>query len=695
MGPSLPRTLLAAALGLAGCATAQAAPAPEPRTFQPSDVARLQTVVDATICPDGQRVAYAVAVPREPFDGKDGPARVHLGVWGPGGKTRIYVGGKSSVGQVRCKPDSAAISFLAKRGDDKDRALYQIPVDGGEATRLLVHKGGIRSYSWHPDGNVVAFLATEPKPKEEKSLEDKGFDAKVYEESAEPVRVWIATLAPPGEDAEEPTMLALEGSASELHWSPDGTRLAVAMAPTSLIDDHYMKRRVRVVDPKSGKVLARLDNPGKLSKIRWSPDSKRLALLAGGDITDPSAGRLLVGDASGGALLAVLPDLEGAFQDLAWRDAASVVAIVNESTKTSVRTVHLDTGEATDVLAAKEHAWYRLSLARESGKLALLGDSPSHPREVFVSDLTGAAPTRATNVNPWLADIALGKQEVIRFPARDGLEIEGLLIHPVRRKKGRRVPLIVQVHGGPESHYRNGWLTYYSYPGQVAAGRGFAIFYPNYRGSTGRGATFAKLSQGDPAGKEFDDVVDGVDHLVSIGLVDKAKVGITGGSYGGYASAWGATFYSDRYAASVMFVGISDLVSKVGTTDIPQEMFHVHYGQAWPWQDWQKALERSPIFHAHKSVTPTLILHGDRDPRVDPGQSRELYRHLKLRGKAPVRLVLFPGEGHGNRRAASRIDYNLRMLRWMTHYLQGPGGEPPAYEVDYDAGLDRESDKDG
>jgi dipeptidyl aminopeptidase/acylaminoacyl peptidase len=102
-----------------------------------------------------------------------------------------------------------------------------------------------------------------------------------------------------------------------------------------------------------------------------------------------------------------------------------------------------------------------------------------------------------------------------------------------------------------------------------------------------------------------------------------------------------------------------------------------------PWDDWQFWLDRSPVFHAAKSRTPTLILHGTADPRVHPTQSLELYRHLKLHGKAPVRLVWYPGEGHGNARAASRLDYNLRMMQWMTHYLKGPGGAPPPYDIDY------------
>jgi dipeptidyl aminopeptidase/acylaminoacyl peptidase len=132
-----------------------------------------------------------------------------------------------------------------------------------------------------------------------------------------------------------------------------------------------------------------------------------------------------------------------------------------------------------------------------------------------------------------------------------------------------------------------------------------------------------------------------------------------------------------------MFVGISDNISKVGTTDIPYEMYMVHH-RKWLWDDWKYFLERSPIYHIKKGRTPTLILHGKDDPRVHPGQSMELFRHLKTLGKVPIRLVFYPGEGHGNRKSAGRYDYSLRLLRWMEHFLKGPGGKAPDKDLDYD-----------
>ncbi|MEM9879566.1 MAG: prolyl oligopeptidase family serine peptidase, partial [Pseudomonadota bacterium] len=165
------------------------------------------------------------------------------------------------------------------------------------------------------------------------------------------------------------------------------------------------------------------------------------------------------------------------------------------------------------------------------------------------------------------------------------------------------------------------------------------------------------------------------------GLVDDTRVGITGGSYGGYAAAWAATALSQHFAASVMFVGISNQISKFGTTDIPNEMYLVH-SRIWPWEDWGKMLRASPITYAGQSRTPTLILHGEEDTRVHPSQSYELYRHLKLRSAAPVRFVTYPGEGHGNRKAAAQLDYALRLMRWMDHFVQQKRQDLPPQDLD-------------
>jgi dipeptidyl aminopeptidase/acylaminoacyl peptidase len=648
------------------------------RLFAPEHVARLKRVETAVVSPDGKLVAYTLSVPREPLKDEDGTAWTELHVVDAAGHTRPFVTGEVSVSAVQWTPEGKSIAYLSKRGDDKHTSIHAVPVDGGESRRVIEHDADVVGFSFSPTDERVAFLAKQAIPKERQEYRDKGFDQEVYEEDWQPTKVWIADRA----GASPPRALELPGSASDVQWSPTGRQLAVVLAPTPLVDDSYMFRRVHVVDADSGTIAESIKNPGKLGQVGWSPDGKHLALFSGVDIHDPMEGRLMIAAVPGdGSLRDSMPDYQAHVNSFAWRDDGTLMWVADDRQATTIGTVGIEE-ESKTLLDDQDIVFSNLTGSRDGTAMSLIGHHAQYPPEVFLLGPGEETPKRLTNSNPWMSEMRFADQQVVRWKARDGLDLEGVLVYPLNYLAGRRYPLIMLVHGGPESHVPNGWVTSYSAPGQVAAARGFAVFYPNYRGSTGRGVEFSKMGQADAAGKEFDDLVDGVDHLVDMGLVDKAKVGITGGSYGGYASAWGATFYSDRFAASVMFVGISDNVSKLGTTDIPEEMYLVHHRKRL-WDDWDYFLERSPIRHIKRNRTPTLILHGKNDPRVHPSQSLELFRHLKTLGQAPVRLVLYEGEGHGNRKAAARLDYQLRMLRWMEHYLQGPGGDPPSQEIGY------------
>ena len=653
------------------------------KLFTPEHVAQVKTVRAAEISPDGQNIAYVLDVPRKLFSKEDGPPWAELHVVDRDGRSHPFVSAEVKVSSVAWTPDGKAISFLAKRSDDEHVSLYSIPLAGGESRRRLNHATDLKSYSWHPDGQSVAFTAAEKVSKEEKKLRDQGFSQEVFEEQFRPVRVWIADINRSHDaDENEPRFLDLDGSATTVRWSPLGDRLAVALAPTPRIDDTFMNRNLHVVDPRDGATQASYDPPGKMGSFSWSPDGKRLAVITSADRNDPMEGRLVVVDLNNGKPREVLPDFAGHVTAVAWDNDRTIVFAADVGLSSMLGRVQRDGSSLREwVPASGGHAFRSLSLSKQTSDAVLLRHSSAHPSEVYLYP-AGSSPERLTNSNPWLAEMRFAKQQTVRYKARDGLELEGVLIRPLDEHSGRRYPLILAVHGGPEGHISKGWLTSYAYPGQVGAARGFAVFYPNYRGSTARGVKFSKLGQGDPAGPEFDDLVDAADHLVAEGLVDRDRVGITGGSYGGYASAWAATYHTKRFAAAVMFVGISDIISKAGTTDIPEEIFLVHHRRRL-WDDWQHFLERSPIYYVEQARTPLLIAHGQNDPRVPPSQSMELYRLLKTLDKTPVRLIRYPGEGHGNRRAASRYDYQLRQLRWMEHYLQGPGGNPPPAEIDY------------
>lgn len=646
----------------------------------PHQVAELRQIGQHVVSPDGSRVAYTLIVPRIPGRDADGPSWVELHIGPVDGPARPFVAGQVNVADPAWTPDGRAVLFLARREGDAARRVYRIPVDGGEARPLATLKTDIRSFSLSPDGRQIALLAFEEQDAERKKRIEQGFSQRVFEEDLQPVRLWLLDLT---RSEAEPRMLELDGSVQAVDWSPAGDRLALRVAPRELVDEVLMQSRIRFVDPLSGSVTAEVDTPGKLGMLAWAPDGRYLAFVSAADPNDPREGRLMLVGRDQSQPRELVPDLDGHIWSIAWRDARTLLYVPLVGVTAALEQVDIASGQRRVLLGPEGPIWDTLSVSGDGRRAVLGGHTPAHPRELFFVDLRqrSSQARRISDSNPWLAEVRLAPQQVLRYSARDGLDIEGLLIRPLDEVPGQRYPLILVVHGGPEAHYSHGWLTAYTHPGQVWAARGYAVFYPNYRASTGRGVAFSKANHGRPAAEEFDDLVDGVDHLIDLGLVDRARVGITGGSYGGYATAWGATYYSERFAAAVSFVGISDKIGMIGTTDIPIELWQVHYLR-WPWEDWALYTQASPIFHAARSRTPTLILHGDADPRVDRSQSLTLYRYLKLAGQAPVRLVLYPGEGHGNQRAASRWDYLLRLLQWMDHYLKGDGGAPPAFELD-------------
>lgn len=635
------------------------------RPMTPEDVARLEQVGQIVVAPDGSRVAYTtMRLPDVTRGEKNGPAKQQLSLaWGPQ-QGREFLPADMDISAIRYTPDGRMISFIWAAKDEKD-AVWGIPVDGGGHRKLAaIEKADVLAYDWAPDGSTLYLLAS-PATNERRETESKaGFTADVYEEEWRTNRLFAARVA--GRDVDKrPREIALTGQVTGVRITPDGRRAVITAAPTPSVDDSYTRQRMAVLDLASGKVTRVIETPGKIDDPELSPDGQTLALLAAVDEHDPSPTTLFRADLATGTLRPLNAGAAEAAVDSTWLPDGRLAAVIHKGTQSLLRIYNADGSVASEA----DGGTLILGRVRAAGKtVAVSADSPTHPGELFV--LNGTTFTRWTSHNPWLSQINLGTQRTFTYAARDGQKIEGVLIEPVGGVPRGGAPTIFDVHGGPEAHESNGWVTNYGGPGQVAAGKGYAVFLPNYRGSTGYGTAFSKQHQNDYAGKEFDDLVDGKRALAAAGVADTRRVGITGGSYGGFATAWASTAQSEEFAAGVMFVGISDLISKFGTTDIPTEMRLVHELK-YPWEEWQHLLERSPIYHTGKATTPLLILHGAADPRVSPTQSMELYRMLKVRQPTtPVRLVMYPGEGHGNRKAAARYDFNLRMMEWFDTYLK-------------------------
>jgi len=641
----------------------------------PQQIAMMKNVTSSKISSDGQYIAYTVSIPTDPKTDNVGNS-VHLYILNTKTGESRELHTSSSVSQIDFRPQSNKVTFLTKEKSNKTNAIYEIDAATGQLSTVYQYNSNIVSYTWHPDAMTIAFVTTEKAEAPKTSLTYKP----TFFEEEFPLRpAYVVNTNNPNSIKK----LNVTGDVYLLKWSPDGQKLAFSVAPTSSVDDSYMAQSIKIADAQNLNVIAHVNNKGKLSQIEWSPNSDQLAIVGAYDLHDPTSGTIHLVSAQGGNPITLDGQYLGKYESIIWKDKNEILFHSSEGVSSAIGKLPINGKEKMYIFRSDAHQINGFS-ASKIGELSFTASTPEHPSELFtVNEKNRRMPLKRTQNNEWLTGLKLGRQEIITYKARDGrYDIQGLLIYPIDYKAGTTYPLITVVHGGPESHFSNGWITSYSNPGQMGASKGYMVFYPNYRGSTGRGIDFTYSSQGDLAGKEFDDIVDGVDYLIQKGLVDKNRVGVTGGSYGGYASAWMSTYYSDRFAAAVMFVGISNNISKFGTSDIPTEMKLVHE-RADVWDDWQKQLEISPIYHVDKAQTPILIMHGAEDPRVHPAQSMELYRHLKVRKpEVPVRLIYYPGEGHGNGRSGSKYDYNLRMMQWFDTYLKSGNRQAPLPSLD-------------
>ena len=625
------------------------------RSLTSLDVAQLKSVTDVVVNQQGSHAAFTVSVPADPRE-ENKPVVHQLHLLDLETMRSVPYVTRGNVRSISFRPGHESITFLNRLEEDANTFLYEISMYGGEAKKIFSHETSLSSYAWDASGKLLAFTAAEKKEEENLNLP---YQPEIYEGELTYLKGYVSDLS------EKARLIAMDDHFRSLAWSPDGAHLVAISSPTPLVDDFYMKSRITFIEAASLEPLKSVDHPAKLGQLIWNSEGTSIAFIAGAHINDPIDGRLFVSSLSDAVARNIAPEFAGKFERISW-SGDKIEFLASQGVGCVLGTVNGDGSDWTEEFTSDEFIVQQFT--SQGDRDLVRAESATHPAELFW--LENNKVKRLTKHNPVLDSVSLATQEIVRYTTSDGLSIEGLLIRPLREEDGEEYPLITVVHGGPEAHYDNGWLTSYSMPGQVGAAQGFAVFYPNYRGSTGRGLEFAMSSQRDLAGKEFDDVVEGVDHLIASGLVAKEKVGVTGGSYGGYATGWLSTKYTDRFAAGVMFVGISNNISKWGTSDIPEELYLVHARKRL-WEDYQFFLERSPIYYADQAKTPLLIMHGKNDTRVHPGQSIELYRHIKTRTNTPVKLILYPGEGHGNRNATARYDYSLRQLGWFEKYLKG------------------------
>jgi dipeptidyl aminopeptidase/acylaminoacyl peptidase len=639
---------------------------PAQSVLSPEELLKLKTCTDAKISPVGDWIAYTIQVPRT---ANDSPGKAYSELYvvsAETGEIKPMIPGKVSVKSPQWSSDGSQLAYLSKGVEETITQVWMIPCSGGEPRQITRATTSVLSFRLHPRKNQIVYIAASPKSEREKSLSEKGYEFIYYQENLKHRNLYIQDFTP----AVDAIQLTKDITVWDFEFSSDGKFIAASVSEKNLIDHKYMFRKVYLLDLDTKNLNQLTDNRGKLGNYAFSPNGLKLVYAASLTRSDHQASQVYVINTKGGpAKNLTITDFRGHVNWVGWKDNQTVLYQSGEGVWSTLSKVNAEGGERHIILhSKKEGAIFKsLSFDNHGKKFAMVGSSPTIPGEVYFWK-PGNEIKRLTQSNPWLEDLTLGAQKIINYKARDGLEIEGLLMYPVNYRAGQQYPLVVYIHGGPEHHNYNNWLSLYSRPGQVLAGKGYAVLYPNYRASTGYGVDFGMEGYGDPAGKEFDDIADGIEFLINEGIVDADRVGLAGGSYGGYASAWFATYYTKYVKAVCMFVGVSDLISRRGTTDIVYEELYVHSGKKLE-EMWNLSLKRSPIYWAHQSKTAVLIYGGTDDTRVHPSQSLELYWRLRMNDHPAVRLVQYPGEKHGNAKQPGQIDVLYRQVQWLDWYV--------------------------
>jgi dipeptidyl aminopeptidase/acylaminoacyl peptidase len=655
--------------------TAPAEVVRQERPWTVDDALALKAVGQAVISPDGRWVAYVVTRRNQEENKSDSDVWL---VSTEGGDPLRLTHGPRGDQSPQWAPDGSWLAFLSDRGGSNQ--VHGILPGGGEAWAVTDWEPGVGSFRIAPDGSRIAFAASAKQTDDDKALEKRRGRPMVWDSAyaTDLTRLWVAPLS--DRHAGKATQSSPdEYSVGGFVWSPDSRGLAWAGRTKATEETSPSRDRPTGLARQSDVYVQ--DQPGG--------EARRVTSMAGGE--NPQAwveGLGLVVSGSGQSLgtfnsrLWLVPSdrlgepvsLTAGLDENAGFVAATPTRLLVQAGHATTRGLYqipLEDGRASgepEVLTDGPHYYSGFSVTDDQELMAFVVDGPAIPPNVHTSSPWSFSPKKLTAVNEALmAELLHGEQIVVRWPSKaGGEEIEGVLTLPVGYQEGDPVPLLLVIHGGPSGNSANRFNPGGRYPIQVFAGLGYASLQPNYRGSTGYGERFRGLNRGDISGRDWIDIDSGVDYLVSEGIADPDRLGIMGWSFGGHHTFWGIT-RTERFKAASAGAGANDLISMYSQTDLPG-FYHTYLGPK-PWEDFDFYEERSAYRYVERVTTPLLIQVGERDERVPAEQSIQFYEAMSALGKAPAKLVLYPGQGHGIRDIALTRDLMERNVAWFTRWI--------------------------
>jgi len=651
-------------------ATSAAVTAQTPQ-WTPEAGHRVKQIGSPDPSPDGERVAFQVGTPLTQGDKSEVLQQVYLAPARGGGPARQLTFGDRSSFAPAWSPDGSQIAFLSARSGRVN--LWRIRPDGGEPEQLTDETGRVSLFKWSPDGSRIAFLMTDPESEEDLTARRERRDWRVVGERYPMARLRLITVT--GAAGPRPSRVLTPATMNlgfamiqsiisfTFDWSPDGRTIAFTHTPTPDLDD-WVSNDLSVVDTESGAIRSLVATGATEFGASYSPDGRWIAYLASDD--PPTYGftyRVRLVPAGGGATRPLADTYDSKATLIGWLDDDRVLVHEPRGTENRLYALPRSGGPAAEFSGPGLTPGYP-SISRSGKHLAVVLQAVDRAPELFVSPTDVYRPVQATRLQD--ADLpAPPRTEVVTWSSSDGKRIEGLLTYPIGYQPGNRVPLIVGLHGGPTGVITQTYVgSAQIYNVAAFAARGFAVLQPNFRGSAGYGRAFRYANYRDWGGGDYRDVMSGVDDLIRRGIADPDRLGVMGWSYGGFltSSIIGQT---TRFKAASAGAAIIDLVSYAGTADM-RGFVPDYLGEFWDAPDLWRA--RNPILAVKNITTPVLIQHGEADARVPVSQGYELFEALRTL-KRPVRMVVYPRQGHLVAEPKFQLHLNHDNLDWFSRWL--------------------------